>query len=59
VEVSKFMWGQTRLRITISLGVATLQRANFHDAAGLVRAADEYLYKAKRSGRNRVASPLR
>ena len=59
VEVSKFMWGQTRLRITISLGVATLKRANFHDAASLVRAADEYLYKAKRTGRNRVASPLR
>jgi diguanylate cyclase (GGDEF)-like protein len=59
VEVSKFMWGQTRLRITISLGVATLKQANFHDAASLVRAADEYLYKAKRTGRNRVASPLR
>jgi len=59
VEVSKFMWGQTRLRITISLGVATLKRANFRDAASLVRAADEFLYKAKRTGRNRVASPLR
>ena len=59
VEVSKFMWGQTRMRITISLGVATLKRANFHDAASLVRAADEHLYKAKRSGRNRVSSPLR
>jgi diguanylate cyclase (GGDEF)-like protein len=59
VEVSKFIWGQTRLRITISLGVATLRRANFRDVASLVRVADEYLYKAKRAGRNRVASSLR
>ncbi len=59
VEVSKFMWGQTRLRITISLGMATLRQANFHNVGSLIHAADEYMYKAKRSGRNRVASPLR
>lgn len=59
VEVNKFMWGNTRIRVTISLGVATLRRANFRDANELVHAADEFLYKAKRSGRNRVSSPLR
>jgi diguanylate cyclase (GGDEF)-like protein len=53
------MWRQTRLRITISLGMATLRRANFHNAGSLIHAADEYMYKAKRSGRNRVVSPLR
>ena len=59
VEVNKFIWEGTRIRVTISLGVATLRRANFRDANELVAAADEYLYKAKRAGRNRVASPLR
>lgn len=59
VEVNKFMWGGTRIRVTISLGVATLHRANFRDANELVHAADEFLYKAKRSGRNRVSSSLR
>jgi diguanylate cyclase (GGDEF)-like protein len=59
VEVNKFIWEDTRVRVTISLGVATLRRANFRNPTELVEAADSYLYKAKRSGRNRVASPLR
>jgi two-component system, cell cycle response regulator len=59
VEVHKFIWEGKRMRVTISLGVATLASANFRDPAHLVRTADEYLYKAKNAGRNRVSSSLR
>ena len=39
--------------VTVSLGVA-VTRAGEHDAAALVRAADQALYLAKENGRNRV-----
>ena len=43
-------------RTTISLGVASIERASGNDASILARAADQALYQAKRDGRNRVAS---
>jgi len=59
VEVHKFIWEGQRIRVTISLGVSTLASANFRSPAEMIRTADEYLYRAKNSGRNRVASSLR
>ncbi len=41
-------------RITASLGVAALPSPAYEDIDGLLRAADEALYQAKESGRNRV-----
>jgi two-component system, cell cycle response regulator len=59
VEVSKFVWEGKRIPVTISLGVATLHDGSFGDPAQMLRAADQYLYKAKGNGRNRVASVVR
>jgi two-component system cell cycle response regulator len=41
------------LKVTASLGVATLP-GSAQDAAGLVAAADDALYQAKRAGKNRT-----
>jgi diguanylate cyclase (GGDEF)-like protein len=42
------------LTVTISLGVATFPSAQADDEDSLIRAADEALYRAKQSGKNRV-----
>jgi two-component system, cell cycle response regulator len=56
VEKNPFAWGKGTIPITISIGIATLRAANFRDANELFKKADEYLYQAKRAGRNRVCS---
>ena len=40
--------------VTISMGVATWSSSEYGDIQSLLRAADAALYRAKRSGRNRV-----
>jgi two-component system cell cycle response regulator len=59
VETNKFMWEGKRIPLTISLGVSTLARANFRTPQEMLKEADEFLYKSKRTGRNRTSSPLR
>jgi diguanylate cyclase (GGDEF)-like protein len=46
------------IKFTISLGVTTLHRETGVDPAALIKRADENLYSAKRSGRNRVVPSL-
>jgi two-component system cell cycle response regulator len=48
--------GAHTLSVTVSVGVATLNHANSEDAKALLKRADEALYEAKSSGRNRVVS---
>ena len=47
--------GAARGLVTVSIGVATLRPRSEDDVAGLVKAADEALYAAKRAGRNRIS----
>jgi diguanylate cyclase len=53
-ELMKRSTGEHLGRVTISVGVATLQAAD--TAQSLIERADACLYAAKRSGRNRVVS---
>jgi two-component system, cell cycle response regulator len=48
--------GDLRLRASLSIGVASLSECGESSVEGLLQLADERLYKAKLSGRNRVAS---
>jgi diguanylate cyclase (GGDEF)-like protein len=53
VEETPFVFQSDRIRVTISIGCAMLEDAD-RSATELLKRADECLYEAKRSGRNRV-----
>lgn len=55
VELREFFYKGKPLRITISIGVATYHERNFSGWEHLLAAADQALYHAKNTGRNRVA----
>ncbi|MFN0061444.1 MAG: diguanylate cyclase [Myxococcaceae bacterium] len=56
VEGTDFVFAGTTIKVTISLGLATLHDADYSQAEELLAEADRYLYRAKQAGRNRVAS---
>ena len=47
-----------RMPVAISIGISTLQAQNYASPKALVKAADDYLYKAKGNGRNRTESAI-
>lgn len=55
VELNGFSYGGKQIPLTMSVGVAMLIRDSAEDIERLVSRADEALYSAKASGRNRVA----
>jgi len=57
VESHPTAWGDTSIRATISIGVASLDECGDQGTSeALLMLADERLYEAKRTGRNRVVS---
>jgi diguanylate cyclase (GGDEF)-like protein len=52
VEKAPFKFEDTRISVTISVGLGTLTESD--DAASLIKRADEKLYEAKAAGRNCV-----
>jgi two-component system, cell cycle response regulator len=56
VEATVFDLGDTRVPVTISLGVAAHAPGAVDGATRLIAGADEALYEAKRGGRNRVVA---
>ncbi|HET8939786.1 MAG TPA: GGDEF domain-containing protein [Polyangiales bacterium] len=56
VEQHRFIVEGEQIRVTVSIGAAALKQGM--DAKAFFRAADEMLYKAKNSGRNKVCPPL-
>ena len=53
VQKSRFMYKGQRIDVTVSAGVS--ERARHISLQAVLNSADEYLYKAKHDGRNRVA----
>lgn len=53
VEAARFMYKGDRIDVTVSSGVS--ERAKHTSVKNVINSADEYLYKAKKDGRNQVA----
>lgn len=53
VEEYDFNYNGVKAKVTVSIGL-TMNYTTFNSAAELLKSADEVLYKAKESGRNRV-----
>jgi len=54
IEKTKFMYKNTRINVTVSGGVASRNETN--SAEETLKLADEKLYKAKKSGRNKICA---
>ena len=59
VDITDFNFGGTPIKVTISVGIATLLDSDFSQPEDLISAADRFLYRAKKLGRNRVEGKLR
>jgi len=57
IEENRFYLRRIESRITVSLGVASFPDAGF-TGEEMIRSADENLYEAKRTGRNRVCGNI-
>lgn len=53
IEGHEFVYDNQKIPVTVSLGVATIQK-EFHLGADIYKEADKALYESKKSGKNRV-----
>ena len=58
IDSADFVFANTPMRVTISLGIASLLDSDYTNPEDLIAAADRYLYRAKKAGRNKVESKL-
>ncbi|MFN7132891.1 MAG: diguanylate cyclase [Myxococcales bacterium] len=58
IEGSGFTFNGQQMRVTISIGLATLKDGEYADCDQFIEAADGLLYKAKQGGRNRVEARM-
>ncbi|HYR55979.1 MAG TPA: GGDEF domain-containing protein [Myxococcaceae bacterium] len=58
IDGADFVFGNTPMRVTISLGIASLLDSDYTNPEDLIASADRYLYRAKKAGRNRVEAKL-
>lgn len=58
IDVTDFQFGGSPIRGTISAGIASLLDSDYASPEDLIAAADKYLYRAKKAGRNRVDGKL-
>jgi diguanylate cyclase (GGDEF)-like protein len=56
IETYEFKFQNTKLPVTISMGIASLPDSEIKDPIAFVAASDDALYQAKRGGRNCVIS---
>lgn len=54
LEISRFVYGEHKLQVTISAGVAF--REEYPSMQAMIKSADEKLYRAKKNGRNQIVS---
>jgi len=55
-NIAQAKWKNQQINeLTVSIGIATLNQQNFDSFSALLKAADEQLLQAKRSGRNKVS----
>lgn len=57
IEQTPVVFGNLTIRVTSSCGIASLEECQPPDKETVMRIADERLYRAKQSGRNRVVGP--
>ncbi len=55
IQEQVFLAGESKIHVTVSVGVASYPSAKVDSPSTLIREADQALYRAKEAGRDRVA----